>query len=237
MPERVETAQGPFWCWPDIVRNALAKGEFWDQQIQPTIDSASRNGWALDLGANIGWFTVYMARRFDGVVALEAHPATYELLLQNLVANQVADTVVARQLAAYARAVPLRLATGPMMGFQLPHETDLDQCTSGSSVAFYPETHHPHGLVVQGMPVDDLIQADLPVTFIKVDVQGCDLPALRGLARTIRRCRPLIVFEYEMGLSIGHGDTWQDHLDFFAGLDYAVQRIREDLGDYVARPL
>ena len=42
-----------------------------DQQIQPAIDSADVTGAALDLGANIGWFTVYMARRFAKVLAWE----------------------------------------------------------------------------------------------------------------------------------------------------------------------
>jgi len=52
---------GSFRAWDhDILGNAIAKGEFWDQQIQPFIDEADSTGWALDLGANIGWFTVYM---------------------------------------------------------------------------------------------------------------------------------------------------------------------------------
>lgn len=235
MPQQVDTFQGPFWCWPDIVRNALEKGEFWDQQIQPAIDEADRSGWALDLGANIGWFTVYMAKRFAQVIAVEAHPATYSLLQQNLTACGVSN-VWTYQLAAYATTQLLHLATGEMLGWAVPHETDLDQTVGAASLAFVPEHRRLDGLTVQAHPIDHFVPTGARVTCIKTDVQGCDLQALRGLSQTIARCRPLIIFEYEMGASQWHGDTWQDYLDFFIARDYAVQRIREDLWDYVARP-
>lgn len=235
MPLQVSTFQGTFWCWPDIIRNALEKGEFWDQQIQPAIDEADPRGWALDLGANIGWFTVYMAKRFERVLAFEAHPSTFALLEQNILAN-AGPHVEAYRLAAYSKEATLHLATAEMLGWAVPDERDLDQTVGAASLAFVPAALRADGLAVHAVAVDDLLSTEDRVTCIKTDVQGCDLQALRGLQRTITRCRPLIIFEYEMGASQWHGDVWQDYLDFFEQLNYTVTRIREDLWDYVARP-
>lgn len=43
--------------------------------------------------------------------------------------------------------------------------------------------------------LDDVIPPDQPVAFVKIDVEGGEFHALRGAVRTIRRCRPVIVFE------------------------------------------
>jgi tRNA/tmRNA/rRNA uracil-C5-methylase (TrmA/RlmC/RlmD family) len=99
---------GSFRAWDhDILGNAIAKGEFWDQQIQSAIDEADPTGWAIDLGANIGWFTVYMAKRFAHVLAVEAHPGTYKLLVENVTSHEVTHKVTTIGGAAYDAAVDL----------------------------------------------------------------------------------------------------------------------------------
>jgi FkbM family methyltransferase len=47
--------------------------------------------------------------------------------------------------------------------------------------------------------LDTLLPADLPVRFIKVDVEGAELQVLQGAAETIRKHRPVIVFEHGLG--------------------------------------
>jgi FkbM family methyltransferase len=82
----------------------------------------------------------------------------------------------------------------------------------------------PHGHVVRSMTVDEL---NLPrVDAIKIDVQGSDLAAMRGARETIKRCRPIIVFELESYIT----EKWfqekaSDYLDFVADIGYTVVEI------------
>jgi len=236
MSHRYITPWGVFSTYDhDTVQQAIMKGEFWDQQIQPFLAEADPSGWMLDLGANIGWFTVYGAKRFTGVIAFEAHPETFGYLRRNLVDNQVDTKVWAFNLAAYDRTTRLTLAPDEFVGWPVPNPLTLEGCPHPASIAFVP-TLHGDRFSVQAAPVDIFVPPWMTVTCIKVDVQGCDLRALVGLTQTIRRCRPLIIFEYEGGASQWHGDTWEKYLQFFASHNYQVTRIREDLWDYVARP-
>jgi FkbM family methyltransferase len=47
--------------------------------------------------------------------------------------------------------------------------------------------------------LDRAAPADLPIAFVKIDVEGAELGVLRGGIQTLRRSRPVIVFESGVG--------------------------------------
>ena len=50
-------------------------------------------------------------------------------------------------------------------------------------------------LHVQVRRLDDLIPEDLPIAFIKIDVEGAEAALLRGAAGVLKRCKPVVIFE------------------------------------------
>ena len=57
---------------------------------------------------------------------------------------------------------------------------------------------------------------------IKLDVEGMELLALRGLSRTIARSRPVVISEfspYYIADALGH-DYSEDFFDFFRSRDF-----------------
>jgi FkbM family methyltransferase len=50
-------------------------------------------------------------------------------------------------------------------------------------------------ITVHVVQLDEVIPNECYVAFIKLDIEGGEFHALRGATRTIRRCRPVIVFE------------------------------------------
>jgi len=63
--------------------------------------------------------------------------------------------------------------------------------------------------------LDNIIPASLPVHFIKIDVEGAELQVLRGASDTIRRNRPIIVFEHQRGAADHYGTMPEAVYDLF----------------------
>lgn len=53
--------------------------------------------------------------------------------------------------------------------------------------------------------LDNVTPEDIPIHFIKIDVEGAELKVLRGAARIIRDNKPVIVFEHGLGAADHYG--------------------------------
>jgi FkbM family methyltransferase len=62
-------------------------------------------------------------------------------------------------------------------------------------------------IVVRTDLLDNLIPGHVPIRFIKIDVEGAELQVFMGALDTIRRCRPVIVFEHGLGAADHYGTT------------------------------
>ena len=47
--------------------------------------------------------------------------------------------------------------------------------------------------------IDDLVPAEANIRLIKLDIEGGEYHALLGAKRTLRRCQPVVIFEFELG--------------------------------------
>ena len=65
----------------------LASEGFWDPELRPYLDRVQAGDLVIDVGAHVGLYSGYWASRGATVIALEAHPAYYSLLLGNIGAN------------------------------------------------------------------------------------------------------------------------------------------------------
>ena len=58
--------------------------------------------------------------------------------------------------------------------------------------------------------MDDVIPADLPIAFVKIDVEGGELGVLAGAQRTLARWAPVVVFEHGLGAADYYGTRPED---------------------------
>jgi FkbM family methyltransferase len=63
--------------------------------------------------------------------------------------------------------------------------------------------------------LDNIIPPDMPLDFIKIDVEGAEMLVLKGAEKTIQRCRPIVVFEHGLGGSDVYGTTPKQIFAFF----------------------
>jgi FkbM family methyltransferase len=236
-----QTFVGPLRCWDldDITLVLERPGTFWDYHLKPAFDDTPCDGWAIDLGANIGFFTRYLAQRFEKVLAVEAHPATCELLLHNV--DDLRGKVIVVSGAAYDRHTTLETAKSCIHGWPEGEQSfaNLDTMRHAAGITFVEDPaqqHELHEWKVQTVIMDELVPLNATVRLLKIDVQGAALRALYGCEKLIARCRPRIVWEYEGHVSQCRGDDFPDYERFFAERDYTSVRIPGPWADYLSVP-
>lgn len=65
--------------------------------------------------------------------------------------------------------------------------------------------------------LDEVIPSNININFIKIDVEGAELGVLKGGINTLKRSKPLILFEFGKGASDFYGTTAADIYNLIAG--------------------
>jgi FkbM family methyltransferase len=71
-------------------------------------------------------------------------------------------------------------------------------------------------ITVEAKRLDDIVPASTHIAFMKIDVEGAELQVFRGAIQTIKRCRPVIVFEHGLGAADYYGTTPEAIYDLLA---------------------
>jgi len=171
----------------------------------------------LDVGANIGYFSMLAASLVGPkghVLAVEPNPQNMKLLEASRRANGFSQVTTA--LCAAARA------TGLLM-LNASH-------SNGTTYALFDELDAM--LSAQTVPafrLDDLVGAERPVDFLKIDVEGAEYNALDGFRAGLARCHPLIVSEFSPDFMKGiSGVAGEDYLRLLIAAGYALSVIHQD---------
>ncbi len=69
------------------------------------------------------------------------------------------------------------------------------------------------------------------VDFIKIDVEGYELPVNQGAVETLRRCRPIVVIEQKGNDTAVYGGRTNEALERLRGL--GARELKVISGDYV----
>ena len=153
-----------------------------------------KTGCCLDVGANIGNHTCFFSSRFRDVLAFEPNPVAFGLLECNIKLS--AWNAKAYNFGLSSREEKLRFAE---------NRTNL----GGSG--FIDDKNINNGTFLERQLLvrrgDDVLQETHPedkIVFIKVDVEGHELPALIGLEKTLLRFKPVVAVEMYSSRQDGH---------------------------------
>lgn len=70
--------------------------------------------------------------------------------------------------------------------------------------------------------LDDVIPKDIPIHFIKIDVEGAEMKVLKGGEGLIQKYHPIIAFEFGLGGSDYYNTYASDIFDFFHQHQYSL---------------
>jgi FkbM family methyltransferase len=208
----------------------------WEPHVERCIRELLRPGdTALDVGANLGYFTTVMAQCVGGhgkVWAFEPVPPTFDRLRLSISLN------------GFGQVTPLAVALGDA---DAAAQITFDPRFAGSaSLHGDPGAPHSESHPVPVHRLDDLVASGTigRPRLVKIDVEGHELAVVRGALQTLAASRPSIIFEYSQPLARHGGWTLAELGEIIASCgDYRFFEIGEDglraipdLATYVPRP-
>lgn len=176
----------------------------------------------VDVGANIGYFTMLSARLCGPsghVTAIEPNSENCRLILASVARNELTNVelipVALDQHRSWAHFGTNVGSNGSL------RQSSVDDIIDGA------------GQIVPVFPLDELITR--PVDFIKLDVEGAEHRAALGATTIIERDRPIVTSEFSIEMiERVSGVPALDYLTFFTDRGYTINII--DRVDGTLRP-
>ncbi len=145
----------------------------------------------IDLGANIGYYTLLAAslvKNKGKVYAFEPDPRNFYLLNKNIKINRYSNIVETYPIA-------ISDTTGKAI-FHLSNKTNLNTMLDPDK---YPSTFPAikNKIEIKTMSIDDFMYDKGDVNFIRMDIEGFEVEAFNGMMTTLNKSRPpcKILFE------------------------------------------
>jgi len=144
----------------------------------------------LDLGANIGYYTL-LASRLVGeegrVIAFEPEPTNFEILTRNILLND------SRNVLTIQKAVTDKKGKTNLY---------VDSKDTGAHTLCNDNRLHKH-IEVDTVSLDEFLPSSVKVDVIKMDIEGSEMKALAGMSNVIERSNNLKMFmEYHSPMSM-----------------------------------
>lgn len=173
------------------VSRPIAERDVWEPHATAIFrEYVQPNMTVVDVGANVGWFTMLAASLVgDGgrVVAVEPWSENCRLLLASLRLNRFNHVelwpVALDQTRRWAHFMTHVGSNGGLIA------EDPDALASG------------RGTIVPTFAFDDLLGADERIDLIKIDVEGAEWRVVTGAVRSLERCRPVVFSEFSTDMT------------------------------------
>lgn len=203
---------------------------------------------AIDIGANIGAICLPLASRNAGarIIAVEPTDHAYKRLLRNIELNPDLKPRI-KPVQAF-----MGDGAGDTTGLIAYPSWRLDDAAGARHEVHLGQAHEVKCPMIS---IDILAQQEglAHLDFIKIDTDGYELEILRGGRQSIKRWKPVIVFEFIFYENEKRGHSFADFVSLFDELSYdiclsdkktrvadeeAARRVVPELGsyDFVAVP-
>ena len=207
----------------DFVQKHIYFFGAWEPQLTQRIHSLPVNdGLFVDIGANIGYFSLLASTRFKRVIAFEASPHIYELLCKNIKRNGRAN-IDARNVAIGDKAGEIEIYRGPadnlgMTSLKTKAEQSIVERTRIARLS------------------DELSEAELAnVSFIKIDVEGAEPEVVDGFIDAL----PILSKDLEIVVEVNpeFGDRSRQMFEAICEAGFAPFHIASgySLNDYLSQ--
>lgn len=171
--------------WQNGISNILA---IYEPEMIRALQLHIRYGdTCIDVGGNIGYVTLLMARLVGPsghVVSFEPVPEIFQILEENVRMNCIKNTILERSAVGEGEAtISLILPIG-------------DNFSTTASVVGYAVSGESKSITVPSTSLDGYVsRKGLRPSVVKIDVEGAELSVLRGAQEILRQIRPVLLVE------------------------------------------
>ncbi len=155
-----------------LIERLPESGVWQSDALNAGLDACRSFRTALDGGAHVGTWSIQLAQRFQRVMAFEPAEDTYQALLRN-----VPESVETKNIAL-----------GRALGWCSMEWSEKDQGRKHTGARYIRPVGSIPVVTIDSLQLDDL-------DFLKLDLEGAEPDALMGAEKTLKRCRPVVVFE------------------------------------------
>lgn len=172
----------------------------------------------LDIGANVGYYSMvasHLVGRAGTVHAFEASPFVLPWLESGVrLSGRSGANIHVHGVAVADRCGEVSFHAAR------PEKTGFSSIRDLGSEAARTTT-------VPCTSIDALLETLPPIRLVKLDIEGAELLALRGMSRLIERDRPWIISEMDDEFLRSLGGSAQDMFDLLRARGYALSRVIE----------
>jgi FkbM family methyltransferase len=195
--------------------NMMNGGRYEEDNLAVLLSFVKPDSVFLDIGANLGFYTLKIGRRLGrgGVVyAFEPHPKAAELLARNIHVNGLRERVRCFRfgLSDVDGTATLRHPLGHLGG---SHIGPAGDSPGHASVA------------IELKRLDSLLGRDFRCDIVKIDVEGHELNALRGMRDIIANSPDIKILFEKLTPNAGSEAALEA---YFAELGFALYGVRSD---------
>ena len=214
----------PIFAYKDMIRNAILN----DEVFQPEVLSIAKqyvkeNSIVLDLGANYGQLSIEFSKLQKNVTvySFEAQEYIFRLLKKNIEINNCSAIPHYNLVGNETKTVKAKINT-------------LETFATWGANTITVDKNAKDFNYIEAIKIDDL-NINEKISFMKIDIQGKDLDALKGAKQTILKNKMPILFEYEVMFENVYGYNFNDFEDFINEINYKIH-LKSNT-DYLILPI
>ncbi len=199
-----------------IAEGIILSGQYEVPVIQALEQLTLPTGVLVNVGANVGLISVWLARKWQRkVIAIEPNPEAFQLLASNVSANQLADEIQTVQACVGE-------TKGSVEFYTIEGKPEYSSIggINHPAVAGLPQ----RAIQVPVLPLSEIVSAQ-KVALLFVDVEGAEGLVFRGGLEVLRRDKPILVFECSSRLLQKFGWTSVQIESELAAVGYRIHPV------------
>ena len=169
-------------------------GRFYELEFLQFVQSLNLGGTYVDIGANIGNHSVWLANFCDceRIISIEGHPEIFETLSINC------ETNITKDFCLINRAItdgPGEVTFAPINANNVGGSHVLQEGVQAIDDGL-PFKALSEATTVPADALDNLLADESEITFMKLDIEGCETKAMAGATNILQTHRPVFSVEF-----------------------------------------